>query len=244
MKNYDDKLEKILTAIFGVIGTVAVIINLFVKGVDTEHLLDALKDIAGLVVAISVFLIASKVFKTMTYSDFKSLFEENLKKWVDQNKYLIDNEKQTAGQEGKQFYYMLTKKYHKNIVFHEQIATKFAEKTSASDYIKGAFLYTDTKDKEEIIIGINKSFFLGNKEYEDNLPIVAEKLKERIIEFSENFDFTKDSKKSKFSSADVKIIEDSKRLVISIKDIEKSKESAKLLIDMLEYIKTMILALA
>lgn len=243
MAKYDDRLEKSLTAIFGAIGTIAVLINLFVKGLTTENLLDALKDIAGLVVVIAVFLLASKMFKAMTYSDFKSLFEEYLQKWVEQNKYLIDNKKQIAGSDGKQFYYMLTKKLHKNIVFQEQTATKFPEKISASDYNKGAFLYTDTKDKQEIIIGINKSLFLGN-EYQDKLEEVASKLKERIIDFSHTLEFIKESNKNQFIDGDIKITENSKRLVISIKDVEKSKENAKLLIDMLEYIKTMILALA
>ncbi|HUX95066.1 MAG TPA: hypothetical protein VMV47_04975 [Bacteroidales bacterium] len=243
MKNYDDRLEKSLTAIFGTIGTVAVLINLFVKGVNTEHLLDALKDIAGLVVVIAVFLLASKVFKAMSYSDFKELFEKKLHEWVMQNRYLIDEVKTEAGLEGKKFYYMLTKEHHKNIVFQEQPANKFQEKGGASEYHKGVFLYTDTKDKEEIIIGINKSLFLGS-EYQDNLKVVAEIFRERIIEFSTNFAFTKDSNKSKFAVEDIKITENSKRLVISIKDVEKSQENAKLLIDMLEYIKTMILALA
>lgn len=243
MKNYDDRLEKSLTAIFGAIGTVAVLINLFVKGVSTEHLLDALKDIAGLVVVIAVFLLASKVFKAMSYSDFKGLFEKNLQKWVEQNRYLIDEVKRKAGAEEKEFYYMLTKKHHKNIVFQEKPATDFPEKGAASDYNKGVFLYTDTKDKQEIIIGINKSLFLGN-EYQDKLEEVASKLKERIVDFSHNLEFIKESNKNQFIDGDIKITENSKRLVISIKDIEKSKENAKALIDMLEYIKTMILALA
>jgi hypothetical protein len=243
MKNYDDRLEKSLTAVFGAIGTVAVLINLFVKGVNTEHLLDALKDIAGLVVVIAVFLIANKMFKSMTYSDFKSLFEKYLQEWVKHNRFLIDDVKQKEGKEDKEFYYMLTKKYHKNIVYQEKPAHEFDLRSGASDYNKGAFLYTDTKDKKEIIIGINKSMFKEN-EYADKLEEVASKLKERIIDFSHNLEFIKESNKNQFLDGDIKITENSKRLVISIKEIEKSKENAKLLIDMLEYIKTMILALA
>ena len=64
------------------------------------------------------------------------------------------------------------------------------------------------------------------------------------FDFSKNLEFIKESNKNQFSDGDIKITENSKRLVISIKEIEKSKENAKLLIDMLEYIKTMILALA
>ncbi len=244
MKKYDDKLEKILTAIFGAVGTIAVIINLFVKGVNTEHLLDALKDIAGLVVVIAVFLIASKVFKAMTYSDFKKKFEENLEKWVKQNKYLIDDVKHIEGKENKEFYNMLTKKHHSNIVFQEKPASEFDKQDGVvSVYNKGAFLYTDTKDKQEIIIGLNKSLFLRN-EFQDNLPMVAENLKRRIIEFSSKLEFEKYANKNKYNDEDITVSKDGSRILISIINIDKTDENARLLIDLLEYIKTMILALA
>lgn len=70
MKNYDDRLEKSLTAIFGAIGTIAIIINLFLKGLNIENLLDGLKDIAGLIVVIAVFLIANKIFRKGAKIDF------------------------------------------------------------------------------------------------------------------------------------------------------------------------------
>lgn len=243
MKKYDDSLEKSLTAIFGAIGTIAIIINIFIKGLTIENLLDGIKDMAGLIVVIAVFLIASKMFKSMTYSDFKRLFEKNLQEWVKQNRFLIDEVKRKEGKEEKEFYYMLTKKHHKNIVLQEKSANEFDLRSGASDYNKGAFLYTDTKEKQEIIIGINKSLFLGN-EYQDRLEEVALMLKERIIDFSKNLEFIKNSKRTQFIKDDIQITENGKRLVISINDIDKSDENAKLLVDMFEYIKTMILALA
>ena len=69
-------------------------------------------------------------------------------------------------------------------------------------------------------------------------------LKRRIIEFSENIEFIKQTNKNQFTDSDIKITENGKRIVISIKDIEKSNDSARALINMLEYIKTMILAIA
>jgi len=244
MKKYDDNLEKILTAIFGALGTIAIIVNLFIKGWTTENLLDGLVDVAGLIVVIAVFLIASKVFRAMTYSDFKNMFEKYLDDWVRQNRFLIDEVKTKAGEkEEKEFYYMLTKKHHKNIVFQEKPANNFSERVSASDYNKGVFLYTDARNTEEIIIGINKSLFLGN-EYQDKLEEVALKLKERITDFSDNIEFNKRTNKNQFSDNDIKITDKGKRIVISIKDIDKSNENARTLINMLEYIKTLILALA
>lgn len=244
MAKYNDNLEKTLTAIFGALGTVAVIVNLFfVKGFTLENLLDALKDLAGLVVVITVFLIASKMFNSMSYGDFKKLFEKKLKEWINQNKFLIDDELAVEGKDGKQFYWILTKEHHKNVVFQEQTANKFDRKGSASQYHKAAFLYTDIKNKEELIIGLSKSMFLGN-EYQDNLGLIAGKLKERIIDFSEGFEFTKKSQKNRFEDIDIKVFQDNTRLLISIKDVDKTEENAQKLIDMLEYVKTMILALA
>jgi len=242
MKKYDDHTEKAVTTILGIAGVIAIFINLHLKGYQGENIFDAIKDIAGLGVAVAVFFIASKIFRSLSYTDFKELFEKYLHEWVMQNRFLIDEVKRKEGKEEKEFYYMLTKKHHKNIAFQEKSANEFELRSGASDYNKGSFLYTDTKEKQEIIIGINKSLFLGN-EYEDNLEKVALKIKERIIDFSKVFTF-ENSIKVKFLEEDVKLIEAYKRIVISIKDVEKTPDNAKRLIDLIEYIKTIILALA
>jgi hypothetical protein len=241
---YNDDLEKILTAIFGFLGIIAIFINLHIKGYGYENIFDAIKDIAGLIVAIAVFLIASKFFRRNSYSEFVKIFDENLKKWIYTNRYLIDEVKQKEGEkEEKEFYFMLTKKLHKNFVTQEVPAALIEKRKGASDYNKGAFLYTDTKEKQEIIIGINKSLFLET-EYANKIEEAADLIKNRIIDFSKNIEFEKISGKVKFSNEDVRIGEQGKRLFISIKDIEKSDENAKMLVDMLEYIKTLILAIA
>jgi hypothetical protein len=71
MKHYDDNLEKYLTAIFGTIGSLAIIVNLFIKGWSTENIMDGLVNLAGLLVTVVVFLIAMKTVSRLNYSNFK-----------------------------------------------------------------------------------------------------------------------------------------------------------------------------
>ncbi len=245
MKHYDDNLEKYLTAIFGTIGSLAIIINLFIKGWSSENIMDGLVDLAGLLVTIVVFLIAMKAVSRLNYSNFKKAFEEYLQEWIDQNRYLIDKEKKTEGKENKQFYYMLTKRQHNNVVLQKKVAHDFPIKKGFVWY-KGVFLYTDYKDIEEIIIGLNKSFFISKRGGElpkpfKNLKDIAEKFKERIEgHFIDKFEYINKSD----SQIPIEITDNGKRLHISIKEIANTKDNAKIAIDMIEYIKTLIIALA
>ena len=245
MKHYDENLEKYLTAIFGIIGTLAIIANLFIKGWTYENILDALKDLAGLLVTIVVFLISVKTMRRLSYSNFKSAFEEYLQEWVSQNRYLIDEVKRKEGKENKEFYYMLTKQHHNNVVLEEKIANDFPIK-EGTIYHKGVFLYTDYKEAEEIIIGLNKSFFVSKRGEElpkpfEDLMDIANKFKDRIIEhFEDKFDYIDKSD----VGIPIKITDNGKRIHISLKKIANTKENAKTAIDMIEYVKTLIIALA
>lgn len=245
MKHYDDNLEKYLTAIFGIIGTIAIIANLFIKGWSNENILDGLKDLAGLLVTIVVFIIAMKTMKKLSYSNFKSAFEEYLHEWVSQNKYLIDEVKRKEGKENKEFYFMLTKAHHNNVVLQEKIANDFP-KNEGTVYHKGVFLYTDYKETEEITIGLNKSFFIAKRGEELPKPFteisdIANQFKDRITEhFEGKFEYI-----NKIDvGIPIKITDNGKRIHISIKKIANTKENAKIAIDMIEYIKTLIIALA
>ncbi len=104
MKYYNEDLEKVLTAIFSVVGLVAIIIKLFIAGLTYENVLDALVNLAGLVVTIIVFIVAFKAMSRMDYASFKREFENYLQRWVNQNKYLIDDYKLKADKENKEFY--------------------------------------------------------------------------------------------------------------------------------------------
>ena len=78
--------------------------------------MDGLVNLAGLLVTVVVFLIAMKTVSRLNYSNFKKTFEGYLQEWIDQNSYLIDEDKKEEGKEKKQFYYMLTKPHHNNVV--------------------------------------------------------------------------------------------------------------------------------
>jgi len=132
-----------LTAIFGAIGTIAIIINLFLKGLTIENLLDGLKDIAGLVVVIAVFLIANKLFRKDAKPDFNLLFEKYLKDWISQNDYLVDD---NFDEEGKGKF---KKRYCSMIIDHTNMVTQNKiVKTAAPRTEKAAFVYLPYPDDE------------------------------------------------------------------------------------------------
>ena len=245
MKYYSEDLEKVLTAIFGAVGLVAIVIKLFITGWTYENILDSLVDLAGLVVTIIVFLVAFKAMRRLDYSGFKKEFENYLQRWVNQNKYLIDDYKIKAGKENKEFYYMLSKAHHNNVVLQEKTAHEFPIKEGFY-WHKGVFLYTDYKDEEEIIIGLNRSFFISKRGGDlpkpfNTLMDIAENFKDRIKEhFEGKFDYDK----KQDDGLPIEITDKGKRLHISIKKIANTKDNAKTAIDMLEYIKTLIIALA
>jgi DNA-directed RNA polymerase subunit F len=81
--NYNDDLEKILTAIFGVVGMVAIFINLHLKGYGEENWLDAIKDVAGLIVVLAVFVASIRISsRSKTFSEVARVKLEGLR-----NKY-------------------------------------------------------------------------------------------------------------------------------------------------------------
>ncbi|MDD4363415.1 MAG: hypothetical protein PHD33_04290 [Atribacterota bacterium] len=245
MKGYSNNYEKYLAAIFSTLGSLAIIINLFLKGWTAENILDSLAKLSGLLVTVIVFLIAMKTVSRLNYSNFKKAFEEYLQEWIDQNRFLIDEVKRKEGKENKEFYYMLTKQHHNNLIIQQKVANDFSI-SQGSIYHKGVFLYTDYKDEEEIIIGLNKSFFISKRGGDLPKPFntimdIAESFKNRIKEhFEDKFDYiNKDD-----AGIPIEVTNEGKRLHISIKKIANTKDNAKTAIDMLEYIKTLIIALA
>jgi len=79
--NYNDDLEKVLTAIFGLVGMVAIFLNLHLKGYGEENWLDAIKDIAGLIVVIAVFIASIRISsRSGTFTDVARSKLEDLQK--------------------------------------------------------------------------------------------------------------------------------------------------------------------
>ena len=66
----DNKKEQFIAVIFSVVGSLAILVNLAIKGFTTENILDAVKDLVGLLVTVAVFLIAYSLSnKSKSYMD-------------------------------------------------------------------------------------------------------------------------------------------------------------------------------
>jgi hypothetical protein len=228
----NESKEKWIAFWLSIAGTIFIIVNIYFKGFSIENLFDALKDICGFAVSIIIVFITSKIIKK--YSNFKSKFNKYLKEWVDQNDYLIDSKLKTAGTtDTKEYYYMLTKIHHKNFITREKKAFEFPE-TYGKLNAKGAFLYIDTKENQEIIFGLSKSAFISKAGEDLEFP-----LSEIAIQFS-----TRINEEFGYLNIDAKPKSDGTRITVSIKEVQKTEENAKKLIDLVEFVKTMILAFA
>ncbi len=238
MKKYDDNLEKILTAIFGGIGTIAIAINLHLKGYTSENMLDAVKDISGLIVVIAVFLIANKLFKRENKPDFSKLFKIYLKDWINQNDYLVCSE--NIDEEGKGKF---NKRYCSMVIDHSNIVTrrKYA-KDAVPNKEKGAFVYLPYTDdtgqlKQEFEFRFNERTFERQNAYktasgEVDLKAIIEQFTMRI---NDNFEILHIHSKANPSN---------KTITVSFAEMEQSEVNAKKLIDLVEFVKTMVLSLA
>lgn len=234
--NYNDDLEKILTAVFGVVGIIAIFINLHIKGYNAENLFDAIKDIAGLIVAIAVFLVANKVLhfnlKNKKYG-FNDKFEQYLLEWAEQNKYLIDatNINEEKGKDGKRTIDMIVN--HENFVN----GTLLASEVSAPKN-KGAFLYLplkkDLSTSQLMQFKINKGMFSrrADLDYETDKNSILINIANRI-----NFEFSSIGVRAKKSG-------ESEKIDVDFSKLEKTDENAKRLIDVVEFVKTIFLAIA
>ena len=237
MKKYDDNLEKILTAVFGGIGTVAIFINLHLKGYTSENILDAIKDIAGMIVVIAVFLVANKLFKKGEKFDFAKIFETHLRDWINQNDYLVCENFDEDGK-GK-----FNKRYCSMVIDHSNIVTrkKYA-KDATPNKEKGAFVYLPYVDdagnlRNEFEFRFNERTFERQNIYKTingdvNLKAILEQIAIRI---DDNF---------KYLQIHSKVNASQKTLTVSFEKMEQTVENSKKLIDLIEFVKTLVLALA
>ncbi len=237
MVKYNDQLEKILTAVFGGIGTLAIFINLHLKGYQSENILDAVKDIAGLIVVIAVFLVANKLFRKGEKFDFVKQFENHLKNWIAQNDYLVC---ENFDEEGKGKF---SKRYCSMVIDHSNIVTrrKYA-KDATPNKEKGAFVYLPFKDetgkiRNEFEFRFNERTFDRQNIYRTDIGEVNLKaiLEQFAIRIDDNF---------KNLGISVKVNPSNKTVTVSFENMERSEENAKRLIDLVEFVKTLILALA
>lgn len=236
MKKYDDRLEKSLTAIFGAIGTIAIIINLFLKGLTIENLLDGLKDIAGLIVVIAVFLIANKLFRKGTKLDFNLVFKQHLKDWIIQNDYLVceNFDEEGKGKYKKSYCSMMID--HSNLVTRKKLARDAAPRTEKAAFVYLPYLDAEGNQKDEFEFRFNEKTFERQVNFKDNgvvdLNEILAKFASRI---NDNF---------KDLQIHAKPNPSNKTITVFFEEMERTEENARKLVEMVEFVKTMVLALA
>ena len=222
-----NKFEKVVSYILAPIGVLAILINLFfIKGFSVSDGLDALKDLAGLTVAFVVVLLALKALKSK--KEIKNFYEKvelNIDKWAKDNVYLIclTDEPRYIGK----MYSMICD------------LSKFAEEEAPiSKRQKGAFLYLPCKvefeKQKHIMFKINKSLFKDRykENYETIEPFLLAKISDKIQIIFKDINL-----KTEFN-------ENEKKVTVTFIDIEETDKNVQRIIDVIEFTKTMILALA
>lgn len=243
MKNYNDNLEKILTAVFGILGMFAVLINLNIKGYDIGNILDAIKDMAGLVVVITVFLVTSKLFRREKQLDFPKIFEEDLKEWIAQNNYLMSAELEATGTGKFSRRFCAMVKDHSNFVTEKKLAK------DANHHEKAVFVYLPKEESEKKFeFRFNETTFERQETYikkNDAVVAIPAKAKSNVDLNAILEQFSKRiNDKFNHLFIDAKVEKQEKAIIVTYEKLDETKENARKLIDLIEFVKTMVLALA
>jgi hypothetical protein len=187
----------------------------------------------------------------MTHVDFVGRFEKLLKEWADKNRYLVDKEsiKEERGKAKKRCYDMLVDP--SNLVTAEVKASEPGKK-------KGSFVYLPlrsdisrltkggdegTRDDLTIEFRLNKSTFVkstfvtqrGDSDItDDDIALIARKFAERINdEFGVQL-----ATQARIKDGDSKVI------IVPLSTIPRTEENARLLVDLVDFVKNMVLALS
>ena len=227
--------ERFWTISLSIAGCFALAWSLFQDPGDWPSIL---VNFAQIGVVVIVFFLANNIFQNLVKKKaygFNEKFEEYLIEWASLNKYLIDISeiKQEKGNERKRSIQMICK--HSNILN--------CDDASKSSSRKGSFLYLPNKadlgktseaDGNKIEFKINKSMFENNKDifdnYDDYKKDIAQKIAVAI--------------KVEFSNIGLLASSNDDRIIVDFSDMEKNDENAKKLIEVVEFVKTLFLAVA
>ncbi len=231
MNQYDDNLEKKLTAVFGSVAIMAILVNLHIVGYEDSNILNAVKDIASLIVVVAVFFVANKIFQKKENVDFASLFEQHLKDWINQNNYLISEEFDGDGR-GK-----FATRFCSMVIDHSNVVTqKKLARDAAQNKEKATFVRLPSEGKNQFEFRFNERTFERQLAYrkDDKVDLGA-----IIDQFAKRINDT-------FADAVISAKPDkaNKAVVVSFEGIASTKDNAKKLIDIVEFVKTMVMALA
>jgi hypothetical protein len=224
---YNQNLEKIFTAIFGFIGMLAIFINLHLKGYSNENWLDAIKDLAGLIVVLAVFIASVRISKKP-----KTFAEVARTKLVDLQKlypnllmgprYNRENYDPEIGK-GKEYLFIINSdkklKYKTKFIpiqpLEEGILSIYVQAGTLADALN--YGRGNVKDEEILVIknAVKKALqtILENK-YKDDYEILEDSKDTAIII---DFDEQKMGKR-KFAQA---ILECSEEAIVKLKSFRK-----------------------
>lgn len=240
---YDDYKEKVVTAVLGLIGTIAIFWNLSIKGINLSNSLDATKDFAGLVVVLIVFIMTSKLFRRNQIKNFAKVLEGKLDDWIDLNKYLVcknegkaieDSQVQDVSKKPDR----LAKKSIMMVKDHSRFVSQEATAEAANTQEKVIFLYLSPLKEKKLDFRFNPTVFAA-KNYE---------ISKVITMFHGCLEKSYSSNPSNENGFRISISKDNtdKSIVVSFdnKEFEETEENARKLVEIVEFVKTMILALA
>ncbi len=122
----NNKKEQLIAVFFSVIGTLAILINLSIKGFSAENLLDAVKDLVGLLVTVAIFLVAYSISnKSKSFIDAGQMALNTLRKNKKYDKFLQGpeydktdyNPEETAKSQRMRYLFFKKGKYSKKVAF-------------------------------------------------------------------------------------------------------------------------------
>jgi hypothetical protein len=225
-KNNFLKNEKSWTILLGGIGCIALTWNFINNPSDWPNIL---VNFAQIGVAVIVFFMTSNIISRIKGKrvDFITLFDEIIERWAIDNKYLVDSSQMFTSQSEKQ---------DTRIIFMIFDLNSFGEKVAEDSKQKAAFLYLPSRDdsnKHSIVFKINQQLFSKVDDFDSQKEIILDKISSRIRErFSESL------------KLNTKVLKSELKVQVDFSKMEKTKENAERLKDVVEFVKTMILALA
>lgn len=232
-----------IATILGIIGVIAIIVNLFLNGVTVSNILDAIKDIMGLSIAVGIYWIANRIYATKKpKQQFHELFEEKLHEWAIKNKYLIEprciQEEGKIDKNGKmgdhyRCYKMVAD--HTNLI-HKKLAADEKENSKAV-FIKLPFHFKEEGyDELRFFLTSSSKVFLKPEKGITSLKPIVESMTMRI--------------RDEFSDAikGISVTQGSDEIIVNISSIDKSAtnqdKTVESLIDLIDFVKILYLAQA
>lgn len=239
----DDLIEKVLGGVFSIVSIIAIVIEMNIAGFDSAAVAGGIKDFAGAMVALLVFIVAVKALRKGGKKDFISLYNREMDKLLIRytpllSRDYIENAK-TEKEKSTQKKLERVERYN----LAKNLGALFDEEPKYA-----AFCDVDKNLLNSITFSINNEtfgFHTNNNDDQYNKKIIMLKLRERILNINRVHADDKDYK----NNAPVKSV--SNNYSVSGANIKvdfgrklNSEADAKLLVEIIETVIIGILALS